>query len=101
MAPKKKKPEIKKKKALEHKHRMKRKDVRRCGSKQSMTPDFTCPMRIEIFLTWDNKWYLHQDSSLQHSFIPNLTTPQPHSERRIYKKQSQTGKFQVLFSLFL
>jgi hypothetical protein len=33
MAPKKKKAEIKKKKALEHKHRMKRKDVWRCVSK--------------------------------------------------------------------
>jgi hypothetical protein len=33
MASKKKKAEIKKKKALEHKHRMKRKDVWRCVSK--------------------------------------------------------------------
>ncbi len=46
MAPKKKKAEIKKKKALERKHRMKRKIVWRCVSKQAMTPDFTCPMRI-------------------------------------------------------
>jgi hypothetical protein len=46
MASKKKKAEIKKKKALEHKHRMKRKDVWRCVSKQAMTPDFTCPIRI-------------------------------------------------------
>jgi hypothetical protein len=72
MAPKKKKAEIKKKKALEHKHRMKRKDVWRHVSKQAMTPHCTCPMRIRIFLTWDNKWYLHQESSLQHSFHPKL-----------------------------
>ncbi len=51
---------------------MKRKDVRRCVSKHTMTPEFTCPMRIRIFLTWENKWYLHQDSSLQHSFHPKL-----------------------------
>jgi hypothetical protein len=41
MASKKKKVEIKKKKALEHKHRMKRKDVQSCVSKQAMFPDFT------------------------------------------------------------
>jgi hypothetical protein len=69
---KKKKAEIKKKKALEHKHRMKRKNVWRCVSKRAMTPDFTCPMWIQIFLTWENKWYLHLDSSLQHSFHPKL-----------------------------
>jgi hypothetical protein len=51
MASKKEKAEIKKKKALEHKHRMKRKDVRRCVSKQEMTPDFPCLMRIQNFLT--------------------------------------------------
>jgi hypothetical protein len=45
-ASKKKKAEIKKKKSLEHKHRMKRKDARRCVSKQVMTPEFTYPMRI-------------------------------------------------------
>jgi len=58
MASKKKKAEFKNKKALEHKHRMKRKDVWMCVSKQTMTPDFTCPMRIRIFLTWENKPYL-------------------------------------------
>jgi hypothetical protein len=46
MAPKKKKAEIMKTKALEHKHRMKRKDVQRYVSKRAMTPDFTCLMRI-------------------------------------------------------
>jgi hypothetical protein len=46
MASKKKNAEIKKKKALEHKHRMKMKHVQRCVSKQAMTSDFTCPMRI-------------------------------------------------------
>ncbi len=79
MASKKKKAEIKKKIALEHKHRMKRKDVRRCVSKRAMTPEFTCAMRIWIFLTWENKWYLYRGSSLQHSFHPKLdhstTTP--------------------------
>ncbi len=85
MAPKKKKAEIKKKQALEHKYRMKRKDVWRCLSKQVMNPNFTCPMRIRIFLTWENKWYLHQNWSLQHSFHPKLDHSAPHSERRIYK----------------
>ncbi len=59
MASKKKKAEIKKKKDLEHKHRMKRKDVWSCVSKRAMTPEFTCPMRIQNFPTWENKWYLH------------------------------------------
>jgi hypothetical protein len=58
---------------------MKGKDVQRCVSKQVMTPNFTCLMRIRIFLTWENKWYLHQNSSLQHNFQPKLdhsaTTP--------------------------
>ncbi len=73
IAPKKKKAEIKKEKALEHKHRIKRIDVQRWVSKQAMTPGFTCSMRIWIFLTtWENKWYLHRDSSLQHSFHPKL-----------------------------
>ncbi len=72
MAPKKKKAEIEKKKALENKHRMKKKDVWRCVSKQTMTPNFSCLMRIQIFLTWENKWYLHWNSSLQHNFHPKL-----------------------------
>jgi hypothetical protein len=72
MSSNKKKAEIKKKIASEHKHRIKRKDVWRCVSKQAMTPKSTCPMRIRIVLTWDNKWYLHRDSSLQHLFRPKL-----------------------------
>jgi hypothetical protein len=71
MASKKKIAETKKK-VLEHKHRMERKDVQRCVSKQAMTPDFTCPMRIWISLHGKNKWYLHRDSSLQYSSYPKL-----------------------------
>ncbi len=37
-----------------------------------MTPHLTCLMRIWIFLSLDNKWFLHQDSSLQHCFHPKL-----------------------------
>jgi hypothetical protein len=85
MAPKKKKAEIKKKKALEHKHRMKRKDVWRGVSKRAMNPDFTCPMRIQIFLTWEKNGIHIGIALFSTVFIPNLTSPQPHSERRIYK----------------
>jgi hypothetical protein len=92
MASKKKKAEIKKKKALEHKHRMKRKDVQRCVSKQAITPDFTCPMRICIFLTWENKWYLHWDSSLQHSFHPKLD----HSATTIGEKDLQNNDLKMV-----
>jgi hypothetical protein len=92
MAPKKKKAEIKKKKAMEHKHRMKRKDVRRCVSKQVMTPDFTCPMRIRNFLTWENKWYLHRDSSLQHSFHPKLD----HSATTLGEKDLQNNDLKLV-----
>jgi hypothetical protein len=89
MASKKKKAEIKKNKALEHKHKhgMKRKDVRRCVSKRAMTPDFTCPMRIQIFLTWGNKWYLDQGSSLQYSFHPKLD----HSATTLGEKDLQNN----------
>jgi hypothetical protein len=85
MASNKKKTEIKKKKALEHKHRMKRKDVWRCVSKRAMTPDFTCPMRIQIFLPWEINGIFIGTALFSKVFIPNLTTPQPHSERKIYK----------------
>jgi hypothetical protein len=85
MVSKKKTAEIKKKKALEHRHRMKKKDVRRCVSKQAMTPDFTCPIKIRIFLTWENKWYLHRHSSLQHSFHPKLD----HSATTLREKDLQ------------
>ena len=64
---------------------MKRKDVWRCVSKQAMTPDFTCPMRIWIFFTWENKWYLHRHSSLQHSFHPKLD----HSATTLREKDLQ------------
>jgi hypothetical protein len=92
MASKKKKAEIKKKKALEHKHRMKRKNVRRCVSKQAMTPDFTCPMRNRIFLTWENKWYLHRGSSLQHSFHPKLD----HSATTLGEKDLQNNDLKLV-----
>jgi hypothetical protein len=92
MASMKKKAEIKKKKALEHKHRLKRKDVWRCVSKQAMTPDFTCPMRIRIILTWENKWYLHQDSSLQHSFHPKLD----HSATTLGEKDLQNYDLKLI-----
>ncbi len=87
MASKKKKAEIKRKKALEHKHRMKRKDVWRCVSKRAMTPDFTWLMRIRFFLTWVYKWYLHQGSSLQHSFHPKLD----HSATTLGEKDLQNN----------
>ncbi len=92
MASKKKTAEIKKKKALEHKHRMKRKDVWRCMSKQAMTPDFTYPMRIRILLTWKNKWYLHRDSSLQHSFHPKLD----HSATTLGEKDLQNKDLKLV-----
>ena len=92
MAPKKKKAEIKKKKALEHKHRMKRKDVWRCVSKQTMTPNFSCLMRIQIFLTWENKWYLHWDSSLQHIFYPKLD----HSATTLGEKDLQNNDLKLV-----
>jgi hypothetical protein len=92
MASKKKKAEIKKKKALEHKHRMKRKDVWRCMSKRAITPEFTCPMRIRIFFTWENKWYLHWGSSLQHSFHPKLD----HSPTTLGDKDLQNNDLKLV-----
>jgi hypothetical protein len=92
MAPKKKKAEIKKKKALEHKHRMKRKDVWRCVSKRAMTPNFTSPMRIQIFFTWEKTWYLHQDSSLQHSIHPKLD----HSATTLREKDLQNNNLKLV-----
>jgi hypothetical protein len=93
MTSKKKKVEmIKKKKALEHKHRMKRKDVWRCVSKGVMTPEFTCPMKIQFFLMWENKWYLHRDSSLQHSFHPKLD----HSATTLGEKDLQNNDLKLV-----
>jgi hypothetical protein len=71
---------------------MKRKDVRRCVSKGAMTPDFTCPMRIQIFLTWKNKWYLHWDSSHQHSFHPKLN----HSTTTLEEKDLQNNDLKLV-----
>ncbi len=71
---------------------MKRKDVRRCVSKRAMTPDFTCPMRIQNFLTWENKWYLHWGSSLQHSFHPKLD----HSATTLGKKDLQNNDLKLV-----
>jgi hypothetical protein len=92
MKPKKKKAEIKKKKSPEHKHEMKRKNVWRYVSKQAMTPHFTCSTRIRIFLTWDNKWYLHRDSSLQHSFHPKLD----HSATTLVEKDLQNNDLKLV-----
>jgi hypothetical protein len=85
MAPKKKKAKIKKKKALEHKHMIKRKDVWRGVSKQAMTPHFTCPVRVSIFLHGIIYGIYARRALFSTVFIPNLTTLQPHWERRIYK----------------
>ncbi len=71
---------------------IKRKDVQRCVSKQAMTLDFTCPMRIQIFFTWENKWYLHRDSSLQHSFHPKLD----HSATTLGEKDLQDSDLKLV-----
>ncbi len=89
---KKKESEIKKKKALEHKHRMKQKDVWRCVSKWAMTPEIICPMRIWIFLTLDNQWFLLRDSCLQHSFHPQLD----HSATTLGEKDLQSNDLKLV-----
>ncbi len=57
-----------------------------------MTPNFTCPMRIWIFLTWVNKWYLHWDSCLQHSFHPKLD----HSATTLGEKDLQNNNMKLV-----
>jgi hypothetical protein len=57
-----------------------------------MTPDFTCPMRTRIFLTWENKWYLHWGGSLQHSFHPKLD----HSTTTLGEKDLQNNDLKLV-----
>jgi hypothetical protein len=63
---------IKSNKASSHKHWVERADHRRRSSARAPTDAQICPMKIRLFHSHDNKWNLHKDSCLQHSFHPPI-----------------------------
>ena len=46
--------------------------ARRCVSQRAPSRDNTCPMRLLVYLSNQNKWYLQTNSCLQHKFHPKL-----------------------------
>jgi len=47
-------------------------NARRCVSQRAPCYDEQCPMRLILFLTNNNQWYLHTSSCLSHRHHPHL-----------------------------
>ena len=47
-------------------------NARRCVSQRAPCSDEKCPMRLILFLTNNNQWYLHTSSCLSHRHHPHL-----------------------------
>ena len=47
-------------------------NARRCVTQRATSSDEQCPMRLILFLTNNNHWYLHTSSCLSHSHHPQL-----------------------------
>jgi hypothetical protein len=47
-------------------------NARRCVSQRAPCSDEQCPMRLILFLTNNNQWYLHTSSCLSHRHHPHL-----------------------------
>ncbi len=72
MLPKKKQLQIKKKKLMDHKLTMKKTIYRRTVSGRALDVNQSCPMKIIVFLSSNNWWYLHTNSILEHRFHQKL-----------------------------
>ncbi len=77
MASKSKKKAITAKKAIERKHRSSTKggnvaNAIRCVSKRAQSAEQQCPMRLCVFLSSTNHWYLQTNSCLDHKYHPKL-----------------------------
>ena len=46
--------------------------ARRCVSQRAPSREKTCPMRLLVYLSNQNEWYLQTNSCLQHKFHPKL-----------------------------
>jgi len=47
-------------------------NARRCVTQRATCSDDQCPMRLILFLTNNNQWYLHTSSCLSHRHHPQL-----------------------------
>jgi hypothetical protein len=77
MASKSKKKAIAAKKAIEGKHCSSMMggnvaNARGCVSKRAQSAEQQCPMRLCVFLSSTNQWYLQTNSSLDHKYHPKL-----------------------------
>jgi hypothetical protein len=77
MASKSKKKAIAAKKAIDRKHCSSTKDdnvanARKCVSKRAQSAEQQFPMRLRVFLSSTNHWYLQTNSCLDHKYHPKL-----------------------------
>ncbi len=77
MASKSKKKAITAKKSIERKHCSSTKggnvaNARRCVSQRAQSAKQQCPMRLCVFLSSTNCWYLQTNSCLDHKYHPKL-----------------------------
>ncbi len=75
MHSKSKKQAIIKNNSIVRKHHINKKDsedARRRVSKRAQTSNKQCPMRIRIYLTNHNHWYISSNSCLDHKHHPKL-----------------------------
>lgn len=95
MASKTKKASIIQKKYLKRKqsHKKKINDdpyARRCVTQRAPSADQTCPMRLCIFLTSENEWYLQTNSCLHHKHHPKLEEEAIALSQRDLSEQQQS-----------
>jgi hypothetical protein len=47
-------------------------NARQCVSKRAQPAEQQCPMRLRVFLSSTNQWYLQTNSCLDHKYHPKL-----------------------------
>jgi hypothetical protein len=95
MASKKKKASLMQKKSMKRKQSLKKNSnddpyARRCVTKYASSADQTCPMRLFVFLSCDNEWYLQTNSCLQHKHHPKLEEEATALSQRDMSEQQQS-----------
>jgi len=63
---------MKKKKPDDKKHLHQKPDLRRTVSGRAIDDSQRCKMKLIVFQSHDNRWHLHKNSQLEHSFHAEL-----------------------------
>jgi hypothetical protein len=71
-------------------------NARRCVSHRAPCSDEQCPMRLILFLTNNNHWYLHTSSYLSHRHYPHLG-----EDAILLSQKDLSGKEQKLINVLM